>query len=98
MTMLEKQLIDLNALGIGRCNPDIFENRAYADGWNAAIKVIETAPTVDAVEVIHSKWLEKKDGFACSNCRKRAGSQYGISGAYLSNYCPNCGAKMDGKE
>ena len=96
--MLEKQLIDLNALGIGRCNPDIFENRAYADGWNAAIKVIETAPTVDAVEVIHSKWLEKKDGFACSNCGKRAGSKYGSRYAYLSNYCPHCGAKMDEKE
>ena len=69
--MLENRLIDLNALGIGKCNPDVFENRAYADGWNAAIKVIETAPTVDAVEVVRCndcKWLNVVNNdnlFAC---------------------------------
>lgn len=30
-----------------------------------------------------------KDGFECSNCGK-------ISG--LTNYCPNCGAKMESED
>ena len=58
---------------------------------------IDDLPRADVAEMKHGKWIEKKDGFACSNCKKRAGSRYGISGAYLSNYCPHCGAKMDEK-
>lgn len=48
------KLIDADALGIGMCNPDVFlgENRLYAEGWNQAIKLLENAPTVDAVEVV----------------------------------------------
>lgn len=59
---------------------------------------IDDLPRADMQEVKRGKWIEKKDGFACSNCRKKAGSQYGIRGAYLSNFCPNCGSKMDEKE
>lgn len=58
-------------------------------------------PTVDAVEVVHANWIE--DGyygntFVCSHC----GSEGCYSGDfknkqyYYTNYCPNCGAKMDG--
>ena len=39
--------IDADALGIGKANRDVFENKAYADGWNAAIDIIESAPTAD---------------------------------------------------
>ena len=53
-------------------------------------------PTVDAVEVVHGKWRletdeEEPNGFfkvlVCTACNKT-----GCGG----NYCPNCGAKMDG--
>ena len=71
--MRENRLIDLNALGIGKCNPNVFENRAYADGWNAAIKVIETTPTVDAVEVVRCKdckyWQDNNGGYPNEDCR-----------------------------
>lgn len=48
------RLIDADALGIGMCNPDVFpyENMLYAKGWNQAIKILQKAPTVDAVEVV----------------------------------------------
>lgn len=49
------EYIDRKALGIGKCNPDIFEDKGYANGWNSAIKIIEEAPTVDVVEVVRCK-------------------------------------------
>lgn len=53
----EKRLSDANALGIGKAKREAFENPAYADGWNSAIEIIENAPTVDAVEVVHGRWI-----------------------------------------
>jgi hypothetical protein len=66
--------------------------------WLAS--VVRKAPTVDAVEVVHGRWIEKEDMVAsyledftevfyeCSVCRT---PNYGET-----IYCPNCGAKMDG--
>lgn len=52
-------------------------------------------PTADVVEVRHGRWLfhdtDENDMtiVKCSECgRKRY---------FGANYCPNCGAKMDGK-
>ena len=61
-------------------------------------EAIDMAPAVDAVEVVHGHWIFKhnpiddpKRYFArivCSNCNLHTGQ--------TSNYCPQCGAKMDG--
>ena len=58
-------LIDRTALGIGEANREVFENPAYADGWNSAIKIIKAASTVDAVPVVRCKdcvWFKGKHG------------------------------------
>lgn len=50
-------------------------------------------PTVDAVPVVHGRWVDAGRGIkACSNCN------HGIKEhmACANHYCPNCGAKMDG--
>ena len=61
--------------------------------------IIDSLPTADVVPVIHAKWIHKRvpigNGeyirfFQCSNCDELSNSG--------SNYCPNCGAKMDLKE
>lgn len=67
---MSKRLIDANALGIGRCNPDAFplQNRAYCAGWNGVVNIIEQAPTVDAVEVTRCK--------DCGNAKKYCGGLY----------------------
>ena len=52
-------------------------------------------PTIEAVPVVHGKWIPHKRmarsplvmNYACSVCGKD-GNQ--------TNFCPNCGAKMDG--
>ena len=59
---------------------------------------ISDAPTVDAVPVVHGKWLY--NGFVkeweCSECH----SSISLSDDRNShpNFCPRCGAKMDGKK
>lgn len=50
-------------------------------------------PTVDAVPVRHGQWIDKDGGIAtCSVC----GDRWGVWS--VMKYCPNCGARMDGKD
>nr|DAV67469.1 MAG TPA: Transcription initiation factor IIE, alpha FINGER, Transcription [Caudoviricetes sp.] len=64
--------------------------RAYAE--------IRGMPAADVAEVVHGRWI--KDDFLSddvNNAEKcsRCGELIGWFGN-LPNYCPNCGAKMDG--
>lgn len=67
--------------------------------WNAfgIEEVINAARIVDAVEVVHGRWITEywKSGYIkrcfCSECGDRPRDAYNPD-----NYCPNCGAKMDG--
>lgn len=59
-------------------------------------------PTADVAPVRHAKWelIDEciNEGVYCSNCRKkiyRARAEY-ANQKVKSNYCPNCGARMDG--
>lgn len=67
----------------------------YSDGVTLQ-SVIHSMPTVDAVEVVHARWImsKEKDTFGYINhfhC-----SQCGRESKDVGNYCSNCGAKMDG--
>lgn len=55
-------LIDRDALGIGKANPNVFEKPEYADGWNSAVKIVQDAPIVDAVEVVRCRDCKYYDG------------------------------------
>lgn len=67
---------------------------------NGFIGVIETEPTVDAVEVVHGEWNICEDDYndlvyhTCSNCGAEYTTDYGVDLTW--KFCPNCGAKMDG--
>ena len=69
------------------------------------VRFLKKQPTVDAVEVVHGRWTHDAvqtcglfddslpvwvDVMQCSVC-----NEY-IEGSHGTNYCPNCGAKMDG--
>lgn len=86
--------IDAEKLGIGTARPETFVRPEYALGWNSAIEIIKNAPTVNVEEVRHHKWVNVQGNeYRCSGC----GYSYinaTSDGNY--NYCPNCGAKMDG--
>ena len=93
------RLIDADALGVGLCSRDVLP-ADYCAGWNGMIRLLEKAPTVDAVPVVHGRWVHKGprfrggvDWWHCSNCGSLA------SGAEIKfRYCPHCGARMDGAE
>ena len=66
--------------------------RCRACGTGDAIDVIEDAPVADVAPVVHGRWIMHDDEFGltceCSACH--------IETMGDGNYCPNCGAKMDG--
>ena len=59
---------------------------------------IEAATAVDAVEVVHGRWIDKGEYAVCTECGGRSGTQYdGVEPIPLmTQFCPNCGVKMDG--
>lgn len=88
------RLIDVDDLGVGRCSKDVLP-AAYCAGWNGLLGLVEKAPTVDAVPVVHGRWISFLDGdhimperyYRCSRC--------GRVESRRQPYC-HCGAKMDG--
>lgn len=62
------RLIDADALDIGKANPDVFKMPEYAEGWNAAIKIINEAPTIDAIPVVRCKDCVKRGTNDCGFC------------------------------
>ena len=80
-------------------------DRVHIGEPGKARKLMEDAPGVDAVPVVHGRWIGvdssywrwAHDGghtvehitFRCSECARKS--------IIKTNYCPNCGAKMDGE-
>ena len=60
---------------------------------------IDSVPGVDAVEVVHGKWEMGVDegDYEYGTCSACGYNEYNAFCCLLPhNYCPNCGAKMDG--
>lgn len=55
------------------------------------IDAVKEIQAVDVAPVVHGRWIRYPDcGVTrCSNC------DWNIEECFASNYCPNCGAKMD---
>src|SRR5574344_1490543 len=67
-----------------------------------ALYIIDSAPTADAVPVVHGRWIllgknehdyETSVEEKCSLCGRYV---YRYDTELQDNYCPNCGARMDG--
>lgn len=75
------------------CVENEWDQKAAPISWAHAeesfLRRIEDAPTVDAVPVVHGRWIYHDDGvITCSECENAESSD--------SYYCRYCGAKMDG--
>lgn len=67
------------------------------DTRNAACKAIDAAPTADVEPVRWGTWIPVYEGAStceCSACGK-VGFKDSDFGFIESNYCPNCGVRMD---
>ena len=89
----ETRLIDANALLKKAIWGKIHQGTVYeSDAKVVTTGAIITTPTVDAVEVVHGRWIQSEPGYRlCSHCMADVAIYSGHR-----NYCPNCGAKMDG--
>ena len=107
----EKRLIDANALKTKVFNLTLYVqglrfgktviNNILESYRRGVFEEIDNAPTADAVEVVHGRWECENESWGaiqCSNCKGKALLEK-LNGELLyvlSDYCPNCGAKMDG--
>ena len=90
--MSEQRLIDANALPVYQ-RTIRYNTGEYVQEYVLAYDV-RTAPTVDAVEVVHGRWVDRSDRdricmthpYVCNRC--------GRVEMLKEPYC-NCGAKMD---
>lgn len=88
---------------------DVIED--YGDGCDfgfsrEAIKsAINSISTADVAQVVHGRWdnipntymsVASKDGSYSGNATTCSVCHEVNPNAYKTNYCPNCGAKMDG--
>ena len=67
-------------------------DRVHIGEPGKARKLIEEAPTVDAVEVVHGLWEKYARYVICSVCD--TGYCYYKNETDRFHYCPNCGADM----
>ena len=70
---------------------------------DSQLRDLDAIPAADVVPVKHGAWDDKKVGFylKCSECGCCVRSFVGVvflDYAQEWNYCPNCGARMDGGE
>ena len=74
----------------------------YTSGFDEAVTRVEDFPAADVARVRHGRWVEYENesdmGYHyCSECKHQAFNyDEGVCNVeILSDYCPNCGAKMD---
>ena len=55
-------------------------------------------PAADVTPVVHGRWEKQSGLYSCSECGKTCpyDVQADVIEYWACNYCPNCGAKMDG--
>ena len=59
--------------------------------------IVRRTPAADVAPAVHGRWIEHKKYifgtmYDCSVCYNRI-----LDNGHAWNYCPNCGAKMDGE-
>lgn len=94
------------------CESDMDGHSDWGFGRENVRDVIRSVPVADVAPVVYGLWMPIREsemtgwnpavagrdpigGYICSVCKEEA--VYDCNDEFvLSNYCPNCGAKMDG--
>ena len=91
--MAELRLVDANALPNYKCQvtATVGDQKGPAEMRFVFWQDIEKALTIDAVPVVHGRWVHDINNlYGCSACLERET----MSHRKLKKYCPHCGAKM----
>ena len=98
--MAEKEYIEREAL------QEIFENRMQDNNIMCpvikvleVIEIIEKQPTADVAPVRHGVWASEETAVTCTACGRSYDTDFEIKRNVIRDfdYCPNCGAKMEGE-
>lgn len=70
-----------------------YEENNFSQEMSVILKIVAGRPAADVAQVVHGRWSETGIGIIiCSEC----GNGYNLIARY-ANFCPNCGAKMQGE-
>ena len=99
--MAEKEYIErdmyyqkINGLSKGGCG----DYPLYCLAINDCMNVLDEMPAADVAPVRHGAWANEETAVTCTACGRSYDTDFEIKrNVILSfDYCPNCGAKMDG--
>ncbi len=91
MTLIDKDLMEKH----------IMESKVFTRYFKELVQsLIWGEKTIDAVEVVHAGWQSHGDFFTsylkCPVCEKSICAYADNGDGQRFDFCPNCGAKMDG--
>ena len=91
----EKRLIDANAL-ITILEEITEKDESMYFHLDEITQEIFDTPTVDAVEVVHGRWVNTELGTLCTNCHRCFDPDFEIRRTVCRElkHCPECGADM----
>ena len=88
--LIEEKQKELCPSGVFSRNAIYGEDRDRFDALGEIIDQLNVIPAEDVAPVRHGYWMSGRCRCLCSVCKKQSDNCF--------EYCPNCGAKMDGEE
>lgn len=93
--------IHILAENYDKYDPQYTSGEYIRKGLFLAKELIRLMPAADVAEVVHGKWNNQTRGQFCKNgifrtCRFYQCGKCKYKSIVKTNFCPNCGAKMDG--
>ena len=97
--LLKKQIDDFKR-AVNSVEP---MNSDYLTGYISALSVVEgeiaEQPAADVAPVRRGEWASEETAVTCTACGRSYDTDFEIKRNVIRDfdYCPNCGAKMDGE-
>lgn len=77
-------------------NAKVIIESVFSDDTSKAERIRELLKADADGRMVHGRWIADGDFFICSQCEAEINQKNNLGMENFKNYCPNCGAKMDG--